>query len=79
MESNEVPTQSTQCDDAAKSGQRWEEKEILMLLSCYEKFLSRFQKKRESEKRIWSEVIELFSFSAFPFNLCVSFLYRFLI
>ena len=56
MESNEVPTQSTQCDDAAKSGQRWEEKKILMLLSCYEKFLLRFRKKRESEKRIWTEV-----------------------
>ena len=56
MESNEVPTQSTQCDDAAKSGQRWEEKEILMLLSCYEKFLPRFRKKRESEKLIWTEV-----------------------
>ena len=49
MESNEVPTQSTQCDDAAKSGQRWEEKEILMLLSCYEKFLPRFARK-ESRK-----------------------------
>jgi hypothetical protein len=55
LESNEELTQSTQFD-AAKSGQRWEDKEILMFLSCYEKFLHRFQKKRVSEKRIWTEV-----------------------
>jgi hypothetical protein len=55
VESNEELTQSTQYD-TAKSGQRWEDKEIIMLLSCYEKFLHRFQKKREPEKRIRTEV-----------------------
>ena len=49
------PTQSSQ-SEATKTSQRWEEKEILMLLSCYEKFLPRFRKKRGPEKRIWGEV-----------------------
>ncbi len=59
MDLTDEPTQSSQ-SEATKTSQRWEEKEILitatMLLSCYEKFLPRFRKKREPEKRIWGEV-----------------------
>jgi hypothetical protein len=39
------PIQFAQCD-ATKNSQRWEDKEVLMLLYCYEKFVLRFGKKR---------------------------------
>ena len=43
------PTQSSQ-SEATKTSQRWEDKEILMLLSCYEKFLSSIPKKKRARK-----------------------------
>lgn len=48
MDLTDEPTQSSQ-SEATKTSQRWEEKEILMLLSCYEKFLLDSERK-ESQK-----------------------------
>jgi hypothetical protein len=42
--------------DFSKTGQRWEEREVFMLLDCYKEFLPRIAKKNCSEKLIWVEV-----------------------
>jgi hypothetical protein len=42
--------------DFLKTGQRWEEREVFMLLDCCKEFLPRIAKKNCSEKLIWAEV-----------------------
>ncbi len=66
QESNEEPTLSTQYD-AAKSGQRWEEKEILMFLSCYEKFLPRFARNESRKNGYWQKYDRIIYFVIIAF------------
>jgi len=48
--------------ETSKNGQKWKPDEVHLLISCYRRFKHRFDKKNETEKKIWGEIIWLYYF-----------------
>ena len=48
---------NTSQSETSKSRPKWKQAEVDLLISCYRRFKPRFDKKNETEKKIWGEVI----------------------